>query len=175
MIANMLTQIGLPALTSILKESLNQIDSPAAKTAAEALQDVGTALKSGQITAEQIAEANRHTEKIVELEIRERSANLSEINQSLRAEIVSDDLYVRRMRPTFGYLMAITWAAQMLGIAYVIIFDTSRAGEVMAAMASLSAIWTVGLSVLGIYVYKRSEDKKNMPGREIIFWNDAKK
>jgi len=30
----------------------------------------------------------------------------------------------------------------------------------MNGMASLSAIWTVGLSVLGIYVYKRSKDKE---------------
>ncbi len=75
------------------------------------------------------------------------------------------------MRPTFGYLMALTWAAQMFGIAYVIVFDTARAGVVMGAMSSLSAIWAVGLSVLGIYVYKRSEDKK-IHGRESIFWND---
>jgi len=27
-------------------------------------------------------------------------------------------------------------------------------------MSSLSIIWTVGLSVLGVYVYKRSEEKK---------------
>ena len=88
----------------------------------------------------------------------------------MRAEVQSQDIYVRRMRPTFGYLMAITWASQMLGIAYIIVFDTQRAGEVMAAIGSLSAIWAVGLSVLGIYVYKRSEDKKLPPQREVIFW-----
>lgn len=74
------------------------------------------------------------------------------------------------MRPTFGYLMALTWAAQMFGIAYIIIFDTERAGVVMAAMGSLSAIWGIGLSVLGIYVYKRSDDKKFIQA-EAIFWN----
>ena len=40
----------------------------------------------------------------------------------------------------------------------------------MAAMSSLSAIWAVGLSVLGIYVYKRSEEKKMAAGQETIFW-----
>ena len=30
----------------------------------------------------------------------------------------------------------------------------------MHGMSALSTIWGVGLSVLGIYVYKRSEDKK---------------
>lgn len=80
---------------------------------------------------------------------------------------------MRRMRPTFGYLMAVTWAAQMLAIAYVIVFETAQAGVVMSAMASLSAIWAVGLSVLGIYVYKRSEDKKITSGKEVVFWNNG--
>ncbi|MDP9195405.1 MAG: hypothetical protein M3O22_01330 [Pseudomonadota bacterium] len=34
------------------------------------------------------------------------------------------------------------------------------AGEAISAMASLGTIWIVGLSVLGIYVYKQSEEKK---------------
>ncbi len=40
-------------------------------------------------------------------------------------------------------------------------------GQVINAMASLGTIWTVGLSVLGIYVYKRSQDKKHgMPATD---------
>ncbi|MEZ5919264.1 MAG: hypothetical protein R3D66_04975 [Alphaproteobacteria bacterium] len=35
--------------------------------------------------------------------------------------------------------MALTWA-QMFGMAYVIVFDTERAGIVMNAMGSLSAV-----------------------------------
>jgi biotin transporter BioY len=64
------------------------------------------------------------------------------------------------MRPTFGYLMALTWAAQMFGVVYIMIFETDKASIVIEAVESLSAIWAVGLSVLGVYVYKRSEDKK---------------
>lgn len=64
------------------------------------------------------------------------------------------------MRPTFGYLIAVTWAAQMLALAYVIVFETGKASLVIEAMESLGTIWAVGLSVLGIYVYKRSEEKK---------------
>ena len=67
--------------------------------------------------------------------------------------------------------MAITWAAQMLGLAWVIVFETEKSGLVLNAMGNLSAIWAVGLSVLGIYVYKRSEDKK-VNGQEHIFWNE---
>ena len=133
--------------------------------------EVDEAIKRGGISESQISEANRHVEKLVEIKSTELRENLSEINQSLRAEIASLDKYVRRMRPTFGYIMALTWAAQMFGIAYIIAFDPARAGYILNAMSSLSAIWAVGLSVLGIYVYKRSEDKR-LPEQEIIFWNN---
>jgi hypothetical protein len=170
MLESILAKIGLPILISVISEALGRIDNPVTKGAAKALEEVDSAIKRGTITDSQVVEANRHVETLAQLRSEEIRANLSEVNQSLRAEIVSQDKYVRRMRPTFGYIMAFTWAAQMLGIAYVIMFETARAVQVLNAMGSLSAIWGVGLSVLGIYVYKRSEDKKTLPP-ETIFWN----
>ncbi len=172
MFSALLSQIGLPVLVAVVGGVLGGLDNPVAKEAAKVLEKVDEALKSGQITPEQLEEANRHTEKMAEMELASYQTTLGEINKSLRAEVVSSDAYVRRMRPTFGYLMAGTWAAQMFGIAYVIIFDTDKAGVVMAAMGNLSAIWAVGLSVLGIYVYKRSEDKRGL--QDVIFWNPRK-
>ena len=80
------------------------------------------------------------------------------------AEGAADDAYVRRMRPTFGYVMALTWLAQMGAIAWVIVADPIQANLIITAMTSLGTIWSVGLSVLGIYVYKRSEDKRVAAG-----------
>lgn len=174
MLSTLITKIGIPALVTILAEALGRVDNPVTKGAAKALGEVDAAIRSGGVSLEQLSEVNRHAEAIAAANSEEYKAAMEQVNTSLRAEIASEDKYVRRMRPTFGYLMAITWAAQMLAIAYVIVFETAQAGVVMGAMASLSAIWAVGLSVLGIYVYKRSEDKK-AAGREIIFWNDAKK
>lgn len=171
MLSTFLSRVGLPVLVSIVGGVLGQLDNPIAKNASKALEDVSETIRNGGISPEQLAEANRHTEKMAELEVEGYSDALAQINQSLRAEIASNDGYVRRMRPTFGYLMAGTWAAQMFGIAYVIIFDTDKAGVVMAAMGNLSAIWAVGLSVLGIYVYKRSDEKSQI-ARDVIFWND---
>ncbi|MCB9974205.1 MAG: ribokinase [Rhodospirillales bacterium] len=176
MAAPLIAQIGVPVLIDVLSEILGGMDNQAAKTASKALNRVDEALKSGAITPEQLAEANRHAERMSELEREEYRTAISEVNQSLRAEVATEDKYVRRMRPTFGYLMALTWAAQMFVVAYVIVFETDKAGVVLAAMGSLSAIWAVGLSVLGIYVYKRSEDKLlSAPQREVIFWNPQKK
>lgn len=163
MIPAILAQIGIPVLTGLLAEVFRDIDTPVTNGAARALEEVDKAIQRGQITDTEMIEANRHVERMAELRLEKDANKLSEINQSLRAEVMSEDKYVRRMRPTFGYFMALTWAAQMLGIAYVIVFDTQRSGEVLSAMSSLSAIWAVGLSVLGIYVYKRSEDKKVKP------------
>ena len=160
MVSALVSKIGVPVLIAILSEVLGEVDNQAAKTASKALAKVDEALKTGGITPEQLAEANRHAERMAEIQLEDFKSALAEVNQSLRAEVASEDGYVRRMRPTFGYLMALTWAAQMFAIAYVIVFDTDKAGVVMAAMGSLSAIWAVGLSVLGIYVYRRSDDKQ---------------
>ena len=70
------------------------------------------------------------------------------------------------MRPTFGYIMALTWAAQMGAIAYVVAVEPDKAAPVIAAVASLGTIWTVGLSVLGIYVYRRSGEKRQALGAQ---------
>ena len=171
MLETLLAKVGLPMLISFLSGALEEMDNPVSKGASKALKQVDSAIRDGQISAGDIAEANRHIENLAALQSEEIKDSIAQVNESLRAEIASQDKYIRRMRPTFGYLMALTWAAQMFGIAYIIVFDPARAGEVMNGMASLSAIWAVGLSVLGIYVYKRSEDKKVLSNGEVIFWN----
>lgn len=159
MIAALLAQVGLPLLARAVGGALSNIDHPAARAAAAALSAVETDITEGQISPAQITEANRHVERMTELTLARDVDVLSEINRTIRTEALADDIYVRRMRPTFGYIMAISWAAQMLAIAYIIVFRPADAGAVIAAMASLGTIWSVGLSVLGIYVYKRSQDK----------------
>jgi hypothetical protein len=156
MLETILARLGLPFLISTISKALSKIDNVTAQSASESLRKVEDAIAQGSITVEQAAEANRHVEELAKYE----SEKLKEINASLRAEVLSEDKYVRRMRPTFGYLMALTWAAQMFAIAFIMVFETEKASLVIQAVESLSGIWAVGLSVLGIYVYKRSEDKK---------------
>jgi leucyl aminopeptidase (aminopeptidase T) len=160
MTAPLLLQLGLPVLAEIVGGALKQLDHPAAQGAAASLGKLNEILTAGRITPEQLAEANRHAEKLAEIKMSAEQAAYSQVNESLRTEVASDDAYVRRMRPTFGYLMAFTWAAQMFAIAYVIVFRTAESSMVLQAMESLGMIWGIALSVLGVYVYKRSEDKK---------------
>jgi hypothetical protein len=165
MASPLLLTVGFPVLMNVLGDALRAINHPAAKVASQSLDNVLSALQRGQISAEDMKEANRHAEAMAALQSEEAMAAYTQINTSLRAEIESEDKYVRRMRPTFGYLMAATWAVQMGAIAYVMVFRTPQAAQLMQAMESLVVIWAMGLSVLGIYVYKRSEDKKVGAGR----------
>lgn len=160
MTISVILQAGLPALIKALAEGLKAVNTPVAQTASSALGALMDAFGKGEISDAQLVELNRHVEKMQEIEAAERQTSISQINESLRAEVASNDAYVRRMRPTFGYIIAATWAAQMFALAYVIVFDTKEAGMVINAVESLGTIWGIGLSVLGIYVYKRSEEKR---------------
>lgn len=166
MVSPFLIQAGLPVLMNIISEALAGVNHPAARIASQSLGNVNEAMGRGQISAEEMAEANRHAEEMASVQAQETRAAYEQVNQSLRMEIASEDVYVRRMRPTFGYLMAVTWTAQMMGLAYIMTFRTEQAYNVLAAMDSLAAIWAMGLSVLGIYFYKRSEEKRT--GSRII-------
>lgn len=172
MLAALLAQIGLPLLVKTVGSALGLLDHPAAKSAAGALENVGAAIERGAIPPQAIQAANRHVERMATIDADREAKILHEINRTIRAEARSDDPFVRRMRPTFGYILAITWLAQMLGVAYVIAFDPTRAGAVIGAMASLSTIWTVGLSVLGIYVYKRRQEKTAATPPAMTFLDD---
>ena len=57
MAAPLIAEIGIPVAVSILSDILGGMDNAAAKSAAKAL-------KSGAITPEQLAEANRHAERM---------------------------------------------------------------------------------------------------------------
>ncbi len=160
MFETLVSKIGFPVLLKLVGGVLSRLGHPLAQKAGEVLSDVETAIETREISDEEIEAANAHVREMARMELEADTARLSEINRSLRAEVASDDPYVRRMRPTFGYLLAVTWAAQMLALVYILIFHTGKAAQVIEAMAALSTIWGVALSVLGIYVYKRSEDKK---------------
>ena len=162
MLPAILAKIGLPVLISTVTDALGRINNPVAKGASAALKKVDAAMTAGAIDPDAIKEANRHIETMATLDSSEFKTLVEQVNASLRTEADSSDAYVRRMRPTFGYIMAFTWAAQMLAIAIVMLDNPDKAIIIIQAMDSLDMIWTVGLSVLGVYVYKRSQEKTGL-------------
>ncbi|PKR57612.1 hypothetical protein COO92_16385 [Thalassospira lohafexi] len=126
-------------------------------TGMESEDDIVTALKADPALL--LEYQSKAADRAVEM-YRAENERLATINQTIQTEVKSEDAYVRRMRPTFGYIMAVTWGLQMGAIAWTIINTPEYAAEVVTAMVSLSTIWSVGLAVLGVYVYGRSGEKK---------------
>jgi hypothetical protein len=89
---------------------------------------------------------------------------LAEINATMRAEYASNDNYTKRWRPTMGYALTFVWSVQMTALTWVIVMKTEQAAAVLTAMAGLTFMWGIALSVLGVAVAKRSEDKQLAAG-----------
>ena len=112
--------------------------------------------------------------KQMEIDLLEvENQRLETVNGTMRAEYASNDVYVKRWRPTFGYAMALTWSLQILGsmfgILYAIIAVPNSAAVILTAIGEANAatvpMWAVALSVIGVSVWKRSEDKKTATGQ----------
>jgi hypothetical protein len=166
MIPALLAQLGLPLLIKAVGAGLDAIDNPVAKSAAKGLKEVEKAVSSGDVSADDIAEANRHTEKMAELELGHDSKIIADVNKTIRAEVASDDAYVRRWRPSFGYAVALTWIMTMGAIACAIILTPMQAPAIIASVVNTSPIWGIALGVLGVSVVKRSADKKILAGKD---------
>lgn len=108
--------------------------------------------------------------------LEEETERLKEANATMRTEYASEDPYVRRWRPTWGYVTAGAWAIQSLAILIVAIgavIVTVR-GNAVAATALLEGLgtllgaltiqWSVALTVLGVAVQARSKDKRAAAG-----------
>ena len=110
-----------------------------------------------------LEERNRH--ELERLVIENETARMTEINRTMRVESRSNDPYVRRWRPTLGYIFAIEMALLFGGLFYVVVFRTDKAIEIITAAANLGWIIGVQAAVLGVSVVQRSNDKKVAAGQ----------
>ena len=122
-------------------------------------------------------EYQRAMAPIVIAELESEARKLESVNETMRAEMSSGDKYVRRWRPTWGYVTAIAWVMQSLAVAGAVagaVFAT-QSGESEAAralltgaadlLAALTAQWGIALTVLGVNVTSRSRDKQVAAGQ----------
>lgn len=91
--------------------------------------------------------------------------------ETARAEITSGSKYVAFWRPTYGYVMALSFFVNVSALSAVMVLAVLNPKDSGAVLASVStvmgpmmAIWSVGLSVLGISVINRSRDKQVAKG-----------
>ncbi len=157
--------MGLPVLSDLVGRALGQIDNPVAQTAANALSQVGSSIAAGNITPEQVGEANRHLEAMTKLDNERELGMAEQINQTMRAEAASEDAWTRRWRPFFGYIVATSWGIQSAAVAWVMLKMPAQAPEIIKALSDNATMWWMALGVLGIAVVKRSEDKALAAGQ----------
>ncbi|KFA99471.1 3TM-type holin [Vibrio sp. ER1A] len=91
---------------------------------------------------------------------------ITEQNKTARTELASNDAYVRRWRPTFGYTLCFSWAISFLAIFIASVVHPSSAAEIIGAFVALTPLFSVALAVLGVNIHKRSLDKQTEKGLE---------
>lgn len=124
-------------------------DEPSAQAAAAALQADPTKLADYQRALNEQAAAAQA----------EETKRLQIVNETARAEIASGDPFVRRMRPTFGYVVAAVLLMQSLICLYVAVLRPTDLAATINSMSSMSSILVPALAVLGIYVNGRTKEK----------------
>lgn len=168
MITKVLGKIGLPILLKFVRSGLSKINSSTAQNAVSALSEVSAAIKSEKISVSELIEANRHAEKLQEIENEYDSQTLSVINETIRQELSSEDRFVRFWRPAFGYSVALAWLLNMATICYVVIADYPNATEIIMSMVETTSLWSVALGVLGVSVVKRSQEKQSRKSEDVL-------
>jgi hypothetical protein len=98
------------------------------------------------------------------IESEERRNQLTQQHATMQAELASNDPYVRRWRPTFGYAMCVAWCLLFAGIAYALVASPEHAADMINAVVALTPLFSVALAVLGISIHKRSQDKQVAKG-----------
>jgi len=93
---------------------------------------------------------------------------LKAVNETMKAEMQSDDPFVRRWRPFYGYCVAISWAIQMMGFTVMFVYTAIKNPSQLPTLiqqfallsGSLVTLWGIALAVLGVSVHKISKDKE---------------
>jgi len=124
-------------------------DEPSAQAAVAALQ----------ADPSKLADYQRALNEQAVAAMTEETRRMAIVNDTMRAEAANSDPFVRRMRPTFGYVMAFAWGVQMMAASFVIVTDPAKSADVLNGIASTTALWGIALSVLGIYMHGRSKEK----------------
>ena len=117
-------------------------------------------LKLKQLEAEHEVELKQLAFEHAKLESEERKLAMTQQHATMQAEIASNDPYVRRWRPTWGYSMCAAWVLLFLSLAVVMMFHPEHAAKVVNSVVAMTPLFGIGLTVLGINIHKRSQDKQ---------------
>jgi len=100
-----------------------------------------------------------------QLESEERKLAIKQQNAIMQTELASNDAYVRRWRPTFGYAICLAWCMIFFGLTYAMVFNAEHAAALVNSIVALTPLFGIALSILGISIHKRSIDKQVSAGQ----------
>ncbi|EKF9983257.1 hypothetical protein O1D80_000657 [Vibrio cholerae] len=131
---------------------------------AELLRNPDALLKIKQMESDERIRLRELSYQQAEMESAERKLVITEQHKLMVAELNSDDAYVRRWRPTFGYAVCLAWTSLFFGIAGLMLFHPEFTEQAFTGAAKLTALFSVALTVLGLNIHKRSQDKQISAG-----------
>ncbi|EGQ9843740.1 hypothetical protein FYU92_06580 [Vibrio cholerae] len=131
---------------------------------AEIRRNPDALLKITEMESEERIRLRELTYQQAELESTERKLALTEQHKTMQAELASDDAYVRRWRPTFGYAVCLAWSSLFFGICLLMIIHPEYTEQAFTGAAKLTGLFSVALTVLGLNIHKRSQDKQVSAG-----------
>lgn len=155
------TLIGGPAGAGIgaLVANTLGVENEPESIAAELKNNPEALLKVKEIESNETIRLKELAFKHAELESEEKKTQIIQQGKTMRAEYSSDDAYVRRWRPTYGYVVCFSWLALFLAISISIVAEPAKASLVITSVTSLSPLFMMALGVLGVNIHKRSNDK----------------
>lgn len=120
---------------------------------------------------------NEHERELISIRLQaeaaqaqEETKRLSEINQTIRAELATEGWWRTGWRPFNGWMLTASLAAVNFGLVAVVIRDPTQLQAVVEVL-----IWSVVAqgAVQGVNIKKRSDDKQVMMGRAPASFMDA--
>jgi hypothetical protein len=128
---------------------------------------VGAAIKADPQALLKLQQLEKeHERELTRMMLESETARLTEINKTMRVEAAANDGFVRRWRPTFGYMVALTWLIQSVAIAWAMVGSPENAAALINAVTALTPMWGIALSILGINISSRSRDKRVNAGQD---------
>lgn len=128
--------------------------------------EVHKALQADPSLLVQLRQAEmQHKSELQRMTVEAETAQLTQINETMRAELASGNWFKSSWRPLFGYVMALSYGAVMFALTYKMLVEPSGAATILQAVGDMTWIWGIGLAVLGVNVSKRSADKAAMFGQ----------
>lgn len=117
---------------------------------------------------------NEHKRELTKLQLEATTAHFGQINKTMRAEAESEDPYVRRWRPTFGYILAASFGLLIVAVCVLLVSvpfadpkALAQAANMITALSGvLMTLFGLGLTVLGVNIDRRSKDKQVAAGQQ---------